>query len=53
MARLAPVVPKEMLDKYGLQLGNAIMAEDKHMALYQARAGRRWADPGAPSLRRR
>ena len=53
VARLAPVVPKEMLDKYGLQLGNAIMAEDKHMALYQARAGRQWADPGAPSLRRR
>ena len=26
-----------MLDKYGLQLGNAIMAEDKHLALYQAR----------------
>ena len=35
------VVPKELLEKYGLQLGNAIMAEEKHLALYQARgAGR-------------
>jgi hypothetical protein len=31
------VVPKELLEKYGLQLGNAIMAEEKHLALYQAR----------------
>jgi hypothetical protein len=34
----APVVPKSMLEKYGLLPGNAILAEEKHMALYQARA---------------
>lgn len=39
------VVPKDMLDKYGLKLGNAIMAEDKHLSLYQVRPTRGCVPP--------
>lgn len=31
---ISAVVTKELLDKYGLELGNQILAEDKHLPLY-------------------
>jgi hypothetical protein len=31
------VVPQSLLDKYELKAGNAILAEEKHASLYQAR----------------
>lgn len=34
---LSAVVPKETIEKYGLKLNNAILAEDKHLPVYQAR----------------
>jgi hypothetical protein len=48
----APVVPKSMLEKYGLLPGNAILAEEKHMALYQARTRARHARVAAARARR-
>lgn len=34
---LCPVVPASLLEKYDLKPGNAIMAEEKHAPLYEAR----------------
>lgn len=31
------VVPKETVEKYGLKLNNAILAEEQHLPVYQAR----------------
>lgn len=35
-----PVVPKEIVEKYGLKMNNAILAEDQHLPVYQASAAR-------------
>ncbi len=42
-----------MLEKYGLLPGNAILAEEKHMALYQARTRARTHARGAARHARR
>ena len=36
---ISAVVPMELLDKYGLTLNNAILAEEKHAPLYEEMVG--------------